>query len=185
MFRRGSQVFSLLALVVLLCGLFPLGVAAQFPSQQQAPPEGQGGFPSQGGGRGGFYQGPSFGGSLTWGPEWELQDQSTEQGFDFVAVSNGTSLVAIGWSAMDITPQDAVMNLANGLGGGSWIFDEAVVDETDRAAAYFNEAQGQAAHLIIVDRLDQQTGRFIIWDYPASQYETEFDAFTALLGGLA
>jgi hypothetical protein len=190
MFRRGSQVVSLLALVVLLSGLFPLGVAAQFPSQgQEAPPQGQGGFPSQGGsggsGRGGFFQSPNFGGSLTWGPDWELLDQSTDPSIDVVSVSNGTSAVTIGWGNIGDTPQNAVVSLAAALGNGAWTFDQAVVDETNSAAAYFTEAQSDTAHLVAVDKFDAQTGRIIVWSFPSSQYDAEFEAFVSLLDGLA
>jgi hypothetical protein len=190
MSRRGSQVVSLFALVVLLVGLFPLGVAAQFPSQQQeAPPQGQGqgGFPSQGGGtgRGGFFQSPNFGGSLTWGADWELLDQSTDPSIDVVSVSNGTSAVTIGWGNITDTPQNSVTNLADFLGDGTWSFDQAVVDEANSAAAYFTEPQGDTGHLIAVDKFDDQTGRIIIWSFPSAQYETEFNAFVSLLDGLA
>ena len=186
MFRRGSQIVSLFAFVVLLSGLFPLGVAAQFPSQQEAPPQGQGGgFPNQGGGRGGFFQSPNFGGSLTWGSDWELLDQSTDPSIDVVSVTNGNSAVTIGWGNITESPQDSVMNLADVLGDGTWTFDQAVVDEVDSAAAYFNEPQGATAHLIAVDKFDAQTGRIIIWSFPTSQYESEFEAFIALLDGLA
>lgn len=185
MLRHGSQLISLFALVVLLGGLFPLGVAAQFPSQQEAPPQSQGGFPSQETGRGGFFQSPNFGGSLTFGPEWELLDQSTDPSIDVVTVSNGTSGVTVGWGAITDTPQNAVTNLANLLGDSTWTFDEAVVDELNSAAAYFSEPGGQIGHLIVVDKFDQETGRLIIWSYPNDQYETEFDAFVALMDGLA
>jgi hypothetical protein len=190
MFRRGSQVVSLFALVVLFVGLFPLGVAAQFPSQQQeAPPQGQGGFPSQGGGqgggRGGFFQSPNFGGSLTWGPEWELLDQSTDPTIDVVSVTNGTSTITIGWGNITDAPQDAVVNLADVLGDGTWTFDQAVIDEANSAAAYFTEPQGETAHLVAVDTFADQTGRIIVWNFPSSQYDAEFEAFVSLLDGLA
>jgi len=191
MFRRSSQVVSLFALVVLLVGLFPLGVAAQFPSQQQeAPPQGQGqsGFPSQGGqpsGRGGFFQSPNFGGSLTWGPGWELLDQSTDPSIDVVSVTNGTSAVTVGWGTITDTPQNSVTNLADFLGDGNWTFDQAVVDETNSAAAYFTEPQGETGHLVAVDKFDDQTGRIIVWSFPSSQYDAEFTAFVSLLDGLA
>jgi len=186
MIRRGSQLVSLFAFVVLLSGLFPLGVAAQFPSQQEAPPQGQGGgFPNQGGGRGGFFQSPNFGGSLTWGPDWELLDQSTDPSIDVVSVTNGTSAVTVGWGSITESPQESVTNLANFLGDNTWTFDQAVVDETDSAAAYFSEPSGETAHLIAVDKFDAQTGRIIIWSFPPSQYEAEFQAFVALLDGVA
>lgn len=185
MFRRGSQLVSLFAFVVLLSGLFPLGVAAQFPSQAEAPPQGGGGFPNQGTGRGGFFQSPNFGGSLTWGADWELLDQSTDPSIDVVSVTNGTSFVTIGWGNITETPQDSVMNLANFLGDGTWSFDQAVVDEADSAAAYFSEPSGATGHLIAVDKFDAQTGRLIVWSFPNAQYETEFNAFIELLGGLA
>jgi hypothetical protein len=186
MVKRGSQIVSLFAFVVLLSGLFPLAVAAQFPSQQEAPPQGQGGgFPSQGGGRGGFFQSPNFGGSLTWGADWELLDQSTDPSIDVVSVTNGASAVTIGWATITESPQDSVVNLADVLGDGTWTFDEAVVDEADSAAAYFNEPQGATGHLVAVDKFDAQTGRIIIWSFPTSQYEAEFQSFIALLDGLA
>ena len=78
MFRRSFRLLSLLSLVALLGGIFPLGAAAQFPSQGQGGAPSPGGFPSSGGGRGGFYQGQVYGFALSWGPEWTLTQEAPE-----------------------------------------------------------------------------------------------------------
>lgn len=184
MIRRGFRLLSLLSLVTLLGSVFPLGAAAQFPSQGQGGAPSQGGFPSSGGGRGGFYQGQIYDFALSWGPEWTLTDDSAEQGFEAITVTNGVSTVTLGGFAMEDTPQNVVTQTATTLGGGQWTFNTIVWDEPNVAAAYFDRPDGQFAYFIYAEQIGPSAGLFIIWEFPPDQYETEDLAYGALVEGL-
>src|SRR5215218_6542942 len=138
MIRRGFRLLLLLSLVALLGSVFPLEVAAQFPSQGQggAPAPG-GGFPSGGAGRGGFYQGQAYEFTFSWGSNWTLVNDGAQEGLEALTVSNGVSTVTLGGFAMQDTPQNVVTQTADELGGGEWTFNTIVWDEPNVAAAYF------------------------------------------------
>jgi hypothetical protein len=184
MFRRSFRLLSLLSLVALLGGIFPLGAAAQFPSQGQGGAPSPGGFPSSGGGRGGFYQGQVYGFALSWGPEWTLTQEAAEQGFEAITLTNGVSTITLGGFAMQGTPQDVVTQTATDLGGGQWTFNTIVWDEPTVAAAYFDTPSGQLAYFLYVEVTGPASGLFIIWEFPPAQWETEDLAYDALMAGL-
>jgi hypothetical protein len=181
MIRGGFRLLSLFVFVTLLGTMFPLGVAAQFPSQGQAQ---GGGLPGQGGGgRGGFYQGQNYGWSLSWGPEWTLLEEGVQEGLEAISLSNGVSDITLGGFTILDTPQNVVIGTANTLGGGQWQFLEAIFDEPDRAAAYFDAPQEGRGYFIDIIGTGGSSAVFLIWGFPAAQYDTEWDRFLALMDG--
>jgi len=185
--QRGFRLLLLLSLVALLGSVFPLEVAAQFPSQGQggAPAPG-GGFPSGGAGRGGFYQGQAYEFTFSWGSNWTLVDEGAQQGLEALTVSNGVSTVTLGGFDMQDTPQNVVTQTANELGGGQWVFNTVTADEPTYAGAYFDTPQGELAYFIYVEQTGPSTGVFVIWEFPVAQYEIEHAAvFDDLLPGFS
>jgi hypothetical protein len=181
MMRRGFWVTTVFALMAVLGGVFPLMASAQFPSQEGGTGTAPGGFPSQGGtGQGGFYQSPTYDFSLSWGPGWTNAGETADGGVETISLSNGTSAITVGGFPFDGTPQDAVVQAADFMGGGAWEFLEVIADEPDRAAAYFTAPDGSE---IFIDArpIDPATVLMIIWQYPGIQYDTEFEEFLGVI----
>jgi hypothetical protein len=179
---------SILVVVAALLAAPGVSLAQNFPSQGGGG-QGQGGFPSAGGGQqpaqGGFYQSTDFGFSLSFGPPWSLVEQvgGPGAGFEGVVVSNGPSVVTLMGVNDSNTPQTIVQNVADNL-GVPMEFLEVAADEPEVAAAYYISADGQMGARIFAAKADPSTAFLLIWLFPAAQYETEAEAYNLLIEGV-
>lgn len=156
-----------------------------FPSQSG----GGGNFPSQGqqAGRGGVFQSQVFGFAFEWGAGWELAGEDNQPGFEAVAIANGTSTImvmGVDTSQSSENPQQFVEAAANGLEIPDLQFAQVIFDETDRAAAvYESQSLGAGIFLDAIQR-DPATMIVVFWQFPLDQFDSEVEAFDAVMAGL-
>lgn len=158
------------------------GGGSNFPSQSG----GGGNFPSQGQ-RGGVFQSQAFAFSFEWGPNWELVGEDSQPGFEAVAIANGTSTIMV--MGVDISqssenPQQFVEASAAGLDIPDLQFAEVIFDETDRAAAVYESPSLGAGIFLDAIRRDPTTMIVVFWQFPIDQFDTEVEAFDAVMAGL-
>lgn len=197
MMRRWMRV-AVFVVVAALAGVPALASAqSNFPSQSGGggggsfPSQSGGGdnFPSQGqqAGRGGVFQSQAFGFNFEWGGDWELVGESSEPGFEAVAIGNGISTIMV--MGVDISqspenPQQFVEEAANGLDIADLQFAQVIFDETDRAAAVYESQSLGAGVFLDAIRRDPTTMIVVFWQFPLDQFDTEVEAFDAATAGL-